>query len=280
MLRLSQPFTPAASAESNKPSGSEHGPPSGLESAATDLGLRRSPRRPAAGCPTTDGSPGGDDSDDDLEQLDDNSRDLLMTPHVCALLDGASPLTKAVDNYMLQRIGHTQLFFDIYLAHGIRSIEVADGPRLTAYKCLCGCIPRKDQVWYPISPKQNSQAVYDHVFSQKHIANCKPDCCNTEDDLRKYIARTRKIAPRTDRWGRDGNKESRSRNTKPRNTARKAAKQSQPPEKDSTVIALFQNTESIANYCLNSQGPPGLVNSQGLQAGLTQQVMKRSTRTH
>jgi hypothetical protein len=181
---------------------------------------------------------------------------------------------------MLERIGHTRLFFDLYFAHGKRCIEVAEGPRLNLYKCLCGCVPRKDKVWYEIAKKQNSQAIYDHLFSQKHIANCKPDCGDSEQGLQNYIDRTRKMAPRTDRWHRDGNRESRSKNKRPRNTGRRPTKMSQPPEKDPTVIALFQNSSSIAQHCLNSSSPLGPVMSQGIQAQLTQQVMQRPTRTH
>jgi hypothetical protein len=202
-----------------------------------------------------------------------------MTPDVQELLDSATPLTKVVDNYMLERIGHTRLFFEIYFAHGKRTIQVADGPKLSAYKCTCGCVHPQGNEWYPIAPKQNSQSIYDHLCTRKHVGNCQPDGVESVIGLNDYVAHIKKVVPRSDRWDRDKNKESRSKSCKPRRISG-SRKKTKLAQDDPTVVALFADEHSIASHCLNSLSPLGPVMSQGQQAQLTQQLQQKPTRTH
>jgi hypothetical protein len=276
MLTLSQPaLTPAGS---NTTSDSPHG--SGEPGAHHPSKLRRSPRRPAPASAAR--SAARDEAASPVPepvQLDDEALELLMTPEIKELMATASSVTKVVDSYILARIGHTRLFFDIYFAQGSRTIQVADGPKLTAYKCNCGCVHPQGNEWWPIPAKSNSQAIYDHLFSKTHITHCKPDGLDPGPALDAYVAYSKTIAPRSNRWETNGNKESRDKTRRaPRAKFRKSAKVA---KDDPAVVNLFQDPNSIASHALNALGPLGLVMSQGQQAQqLTQQLQQQTTRTH
>jgi hypothetical protein len=273
MLNLSQPaLTPAGS---NTTSDSQ--PAIGDPGLHHPLPPRRSPRRPASAARSAAPEAHVVPLPDTVE-LDEEALELLMTPEIKELMANASPLTKVVDKYIHDRIGHTRLFFDIYFAHGRRTIHVADGPKLSAYKCTCGCVHPHGLEWWPIPVKQKSQAIYDHLFTKNHITHCKPDDVDPGPALQAYIQYTKTIAPRSNRWATDGNRNKRDKSRHcPRSRSKKASKI---PEDDPAVVNLFQDPDSIASHLLNSLGPLGREMSQGPQAQLTQQLEPKKTRTH
>jgi hypothetical protein len=136
----------------------------------------------------------------------------FMTAPIRELLASASPRTKDVDDYMLRRLGPTRYFFDIYLAHGKRSIEVAEGDKLTCYSCTCGCVHPQGAKQWPIPHKQKQQAIYDHIFRKKHVVNCRVSGTETPEGLEHYMDCLLSLNPRAGRWTTDGNRETRSKN--------------------------------------------------------------------
>jgi hypothetical protein len=282
MFEMSQPQnTPVGSTATGQlkdPGSVNANPQNGKPANQSGVLPRRSPRRAAPDSASLGFSPDEDPQETDMFDLDEDALDDLMTSEIETMLLDATPQTKIVDRDVKERIGNTRLFCEIYFAHGKRTIQVSDGPKLTAYKCLCGCVHPKGEEWYTIKSKQSSQAIYDHLCSQKHVGNCQVDLSDSRATLKGYMAYMRKLVPRLGRWGRDGNKESRSKvRAYPRSTGRKVPKLA---ANDPTVVALFQDKSSIVTHCLNSLGPLGQVMSQGQQAELTSQLEAKKTRTH
>jgi hypothetical protein len=205
----------------------------------------------------------------------------LMTPEIRELMQNATPLTKAVDVYMFDRLGKTKFFFEIYFSHNARTIQVNDGDKLSSFKCNAGCVhPQRADV-YPIPNKQQSQAIFDHIFRRKHVISCSPQGASTKHGLDAYVETMIAANPRSDRWEADGNKNKRNKaRTTPRSKSKKPKPDAEDNEEDPTATALFGNETSIAAHTLNFCGVPGSGRSQATKAQITKQAQKKPTRSH
>jgi hypothetical protein len=261
-------MTVGASSEEEMPLPGAHSDPQ------VDKGVQDVHEQPCGGDPA-----GGGTADQGLASSEDDwVEEHCLPDEVVLAMANAWPLTSFVDEYMWERIGDSRYFSEIYFAHGKRSVEIAEGAKFTTYTCTCGCL-KGSKPSYSISSKQNAQAIFDHIFRQRHVLNCcvKGVALNLEE-LEDYMAAAKLVNPRCGRWQKDGNKESRSSKSKKRSRSRVPKAEQTGP--DPTSVALFANPTGIASHCLNYCGPAGTNSSQQLQGQLKKQANRHASRTH